>query len=87
MARKKKYTPEQVEAEIARLNASADVKLAQKEQYLRNKREYYMRKLQWMERRGQELRKCGVTTENMAEKMFSGEPMPVDDPIEEEVTT
>ena len=44
MARAKKWTDEQVEAEIARLNASDFVKLARKEQQIKNRRRQHM----WM---------------------------------------
>ena len=72
MGQKRKYTPEQVEQEIARLNASPAVVLARKEEAIRYKREKYMRHLQWMERRGEALMDAGITTDNLAEWMAGG---------------
>lgn len=71
MGRPKKWTDEQVEAEIVRLNASEFVKLARKEKRIRNKRREYLSSLQWYEARGRELSEAGITWENIEEKMFS----------------
>ena len=71
MARNKKWTDEQVEAEIARLNSSEYVKLARKEQQIKYRRQQ-MWTLQYMEARGKQLASEGITPENMEEKLFGG---------------
>lgn len=73
MARKCWEDAEKVEAEIERLKKSEDVKLAKREQNIINRRKQYMWTLQWMEKRGRELREMGCTSENMEEILF-GEP-------------
>ena len=84
MSRKKiKYTPERVDAEIARLNASPAVALVRKEEAIRYKREKYMHHLQWMERRGEKLMAAGINTDNIAEWMACGGQLPADDEDEE----
>lgn len=70
MAGKKKWTDEQVEAEIARLKASEYVSLAKKEVQIKNKRRQYMWTLQFMEARGKQLASEGITRENMEAKLF-----------------
>lgn len=70
MARAKKWTDEQVEAEIARLNASDFVKLARKEQQIKNRRRQQMWTLQYMEARGKQLASEGITRENMEARLF-----------------
>lgn len=72
MARNKKWTDEQVEAEIARLNSSEFVKLARKEQQIKYRRRQQMWTLQYMEARGRQLASEGITPENMEEKLFGG---------------
>lgn len=72
MGRNRKLTPEQVELEISRLNASKAVALARKEENIRYKREKYMRHLQWMERRGEALMDAGIDMDNIAEWMAGG---------------
>ena len=72
MARNKKWTDEQVEAEIARLNASEYVKLARKEQQIKYRRRQQMWNLQFMEARGKQLASEGITPDNMEEKLFGG---------------
>jgi hypothetical protein len=69
MARNKKWTDEQVEAEIARLNSSEYVKLARKEQQIKYRRQT-MWTLQYMEARGKQLASEGITPENMEERLF-----------------
>lgn len=71
MARNKKWTDEQVEAEIARLNASEYVKLARKEQQIKYRRRQQMWSLQYMEARGKQLASEGITPENMEARLFS----------------
>ena len=63
------FTDTQVEAEISRLLASDDVKLAKAEQRIKNRRRQYMYQLRTLERRGKELSEQGYTVENI-EMMF-----------------
>lgn len=70
MARNKKWTDEQVEAEIARLNASEYVKLARREQQIKYRRRQQMWNLQYMEARGKQLASEGITPENMEARLF-----------------
>ncbi len=74
MARNKKWTDEQVEAEIARLHASEYVKLARKEQQIKYRRRQQMWTLQYMEARGKQLESMGITPENMEEMLFGMTP-------------
>ena len=61
---RRKVTPDDfVEAEIARLQASPDVKLAKKELALINRRKQYMYKLRSLEKHGKKLRAEGWTEE------------------------
>ena len=66
----KKWSVEQVEAEITRLNNSDYVKLAQKEQQIQNRRRQYMWTMQYLEARGKQLASQGITTENMEDRLF-----------------
>ena len=75
MARTKKWTDEQVEAEISRLKSSEFVKLARKEQQIKNRRRQTMWTLQYMEARGKQLASQGITAENMEEALFGEEGM------------
>lgn len=70
MARNKKWTDEQVEEEIARLNGSEFVKLARKEQQIKYRRRQHMWTLQYMEARGKQLASEGITHENMEARLF-----------------
>ena len=70
MARSKKWTDEQVEEEIARLNASDFVKLARKEQQIKYRRRQHMWSLQYLEARGKQLASEGITYENMEDRLF-----------------
>lgn len=54
---------EQVEQEIARLQKSPYVKLAEKERRVRNRRRMYLYSLRQMEKKGKELERSGVTPE------------------------
>lgn len=74
----KKWTDEAVESEIARLNASEHVRLARRENQIKNRRRQYMWGLQFLEARGRQLESMGITYENMEEKLFG------DLPIEED---
>ena len=70
----KKWTDDQVEAEIARLEGSEFVKLARKENQIKYRRRQYMWNLQGMEARGKHLASNGVTFENIEETLFGAEP-------------
>ncbi|MBR5305973.1 MAG: hypothetical protein IKU47_03530 [Oscillospiraceae bacterium] len=61
---------EQVEQEIARLLNSDNVKLAKKEIRIKYKRRQYMYQLRNMEKRGAELKACGITLDNMEAVLF-----------------
>ena len=63
-------TDEQVELEIERLLNSEDVKLAKKETRIKLRRRQYMYSLRTMEKRGKELKKQGVTLENIETRLF-----------------
>jgi hypothetical protein len=58
-------TDEQVEKEIQRLKASPQVKLAEKERRLREKRRMYLYGLRQLEKRGRELEAQGITAETL----------------------
>ena len=60
-------TDEQVELEIAKLKASADVKLARLEQRIKYKRRQKLYTLRNLEKRGKALRESGIT-----EKILKG---------------
>lgn len=64
-------TDEQVEVEIARLLASEDVLLAKKEARIKLRRRQYMYNLRTLEKREKQLRKDGITMENMEHRLFS----------------
>ena len=70
MARNRKWTDEQVEAEIVRLNNSEYVKLARREKQIKERRRQYMWGLQYLEARGKQLVSEGVTYDNIEEKLF-----------------
>ena len=70
MGANKKWTDEQVEAEIARLKDSDFVKLARKEQQIKYRRRQHMWTLQYMEARGKQLASEGITHENMEARLF-----------------
>ena len=63
-------TDEQVEMEISRLSKSDAVQLAKKEIRIKYKRRQYMYQLRNLEKRGKQLKKDGITFENMEEKLF-----------------
>ena len=69
----KKWTDEQVEAEIARLKESEFVRLARKEKQIKERRRAYMWNLQFMETRGKQLAEQGVTFDNIGEVLFGEE--------------
>lgn len=57
----KGLTDEQVELEIARLQKSPHVKLANQERRLREKRRMYLYGLRQLEKKGKELEEAGIT--------------------------
>lgn len=59
------FTDEQVELEIARLQQSPLVKLARKEEAIRNRRRQYMYTLRMYEKKGKQLAAAGVTMESL----------------------
>lgn len=62
----RKITPDElIDSEIARLRNTEAVKLAQKEQRLRNRRQKYLADLRWMERRGKQLMADGWTLDTL----------------------
>jgi hypothetical protein len=64
-------TDEQVEREIERLQESAMVRLAKKEEYVRNRRLQYLYSLRSYEKKGKELAKSGITMD-VLESMLKG---------------
>lgn len=68
--RRENLTDEQVEAEIIRLRGSDEVKLAQKEIRIKNKRRLYMHQLRHMYKRGTELAEMGITFDNIEMELF-----------------
>ena len=68
MSNRKFSESEAVEAEIVRLLASPDVRLAKKEQALINRRRQYMYNLRSMEKRGKQLAADGWTAESLERK-------------------
>ena len=64
---KSDLTDEQVELEIERLSKSPLVKLARKEQRLKNARRQNLYTLRYLEKRGQELKDSGITYEKLDE--------------------
>ena len=65
-------TDEAVEVEIERLQASPLVRLARKEEQLRNRRRQYMYQLRAYEKKGRKLEAAGYTLDNIDE-MFEVE--------------
>lgn len=65
MSNRKFTESEAVEAEISRLLASPDVRLAKKEQALINRRRQYMYQLRSLEKRGKQLSADGWTVESL----------------------
>lgn len=58
-------TDESFRAEVERLKASENVKLAQKEIRIKNKRKAYLYRLRWLEKRGKQLAAQGYTVDNL----------------------
>lgn len=67
---RKQWTDEEVEIEIRRLQASDDVRLAKREQAIKYRRRQQMWGLQYMEKRGKQLREMGIDFDNIEEKLF-----------------
>lgn len=64
-------TDEQVEREIDRLQNSELVKLAKREEYVRNRRRQYLYSLRSYEKKGKELKKSGITMD-VLDSMLKG---------------
>ncbi len=77
MSRRENLTDEQVEREIELLRQSPLVKLARKEEQIRNKRRQYLYILRHYEKKGRELEDAGITLDNIEEMLLD------DDFIEE----
>ena len=60
-------TDEMVEEEILRLQASHHVKLARREEAIRNRRRQYMYQLRMYEKKGKALEAQGITLEELEE--------------------
>lgn len=71
MARRDYLTDEQVEREIERLLDSDLVKLAKREEYVRNRRRQYLYSLRSYEKKGRELAESGITMK-VLESMLKG---------------
>lgn len=69
----KGLTDEQVEQEIARLQQSPHVKLANQERRLREKRRMYLYGLRQLEKKGRELERAGITPD-VLRNMYNSEP-------------
>lgn len=67
-------TDEQVEMEIARLRQTEEVALAEKEVRLKNRRRIYMSQLRYLEKRGKELKRQGITFDNIKSRLFGDLP-------------
>ena len=68
---KEHLTDEQVETEIAMLLESPNVKLAKKDEYVRNRRRQYLYSLRCYEKKGKELAKMGITM-RLLDSMLKG---------------
>ena len=68
----KGLTDAQVEQEIARLQQSPHVKLANQERRLREKRRMYLYSLRQLEKKGMELERAGITPEVLRSMYNSG---------------
>ena len=64
-------TDEQVEREIDRLQNSELVRLAKREEYVRNRRRQYLYSLRSYEKKGKELKESGITMD-VLESMLKG---------------
>ena len=66
-------TDDQVEREIARLQDSPYVKLANKERRVRQRRRMYLYGLRQLEKKGRELEASGFTMENLEQMLYETE--------------
>lgn len=66
-------TDDQVELEIARLQDSHYVKLANKERRVRQRRRMYLYGLRQLEKKGRELEESGFTMENLEQMLYETE--------------
>lgn len=64
-------TDDQVEREIDRLQNSELVRLAKREEYVRNRRRQYLYSLRSYEKKGKELKKSGITMD-VLDSMLKG---------------
>lgn len=64
-------TDEQVEKEIDRLQNSEFVRLAKRDEYVRNRRRQYLYSLRSYEKKGKELAKSGITMD-VLDSMLKG---------------
>lgn len=64
-------TDEEVEAEIKRLEGNDYVKLAQKEQRVKNRRRQRMHTLRYLEKHGKELASQGITIESLENELHN----------------
>ena len=70
------FTDEMVEVELARLQTSYHVKLAKREEAIRNRKRQYMYQLRMYEKKGKALEAQGITLEEleeMAGMLYDGE--------------
>lgn len=67
-------TDAQVEQEIARLQQSPHVKLANQERRLREKRRMYLYSLRQLEKKGMELERSGITSD-VLRSMYGSDPV------------
>lgn len=70
----KGLTDAQVEQEIARLQQSPHVKLANQERRLREKRRMYLYSLRQLEKKGMELERSGITSD-VLRSMYGSDPV------------
>lgn len=63
-------TDEQVEMEIRRLTNTEEVQLARKEQRIKYKQRQYLYQLRNLEKRGRQLKKQGITMDNIEKELF-----------------
>lgn len=70
----KGLTDAQVEQEIARLQQSPHVKLANQERRLREKRRMYLYSLRQLEKKGMELECSGITSD-VLRSMYGSDPV------------
>lgn len=71
MPRRDYLTDEQVEKEIERLQDSEMVRLAKREEYVRNRRRQYLYSLRSYEKKGKELAESGITMD-VLDSMLKG---------------